>query len=194
MEVLYYDNVIRQIDADNLERKMINPIRKGFVDFGWFYVQNVVSEDCEISETPSLSQHMFVHGFYEKNNGVITTNENYNAIVPILEKIQPDIIVRIKANLYPNTPQVYAHGFHVDSNIHNIMTAVYFVNDNNGKFIIKDEHGKKIEIENRKNRLVVLPHGVYHTGTTCSDTKTRVVINFNYICESNHPHYEHYNI
>ena len=50
------------------------------------------------------------------------------------------------------------------------------MNTNNG--YTKFEDGTKIE--SVANRMVSFPTNTQHKGTSCTDQKTRVVINFNY--------------
>ena len=72
----------------------------------------------------------------------------------------------------------------------NILSAIYFVNSNNGYTYFKTD--ELIQVENIKNRLVIFPNGLLHSGTTCTDAKARVVINFNYICNPDHTYYKYY--
>jgi len=51
-----------------------------------------------------------------------------------------------------------------------------YVNTNNG--YTKFEDGTKVE--SVANRLVTFPANMKHKGTSCTDEKIRVVINFNY--------------
>ena len=57
-------------------------------------------------------------------------------------------------------------------------TAIFYVNTNNGYTIFKDSQEKVDCIE---NRLVTFPTDTDHCGVSCTDSKQRVVINFNYI-------------
>ena len=85
--------------------------------------------------------------------------------------------VRIKANLNPRTPKIIRHGFHVDiPRNDNVTTSIYYVNSNNGYTEFED--GTKVE--SVENRLLSFPAKMRHSGTTCTDKKARVVINFNY--------------
>ena len=68
------------------------------------------------------------------------------------------------------------HGYHCDNNNIHCMTAVYYVNTNDG--YTKFETGEKIE--SVANRIVIFPTTTMHTGTTCTDTDRRVVLNMNY--------------
>ena len=55
-------------------------------------------------------------------------------------------------------------------------TSIYYVNTNNG--YTKFETGEIVE--SVENRMVTFPSNIRHTGSSCSDEKIRVVINFNY--------------
>ena len=55
-------------------------------------------------------------------------------------------------------------------------TAIFYVNTNNGYTKFEDE----TIVESVANRVVTFPANMKHTGTSCTDEKTRVIINFNY--------------
>ena len=55
-------------------------------------------------------------------------------------------------------------------------TSIFYVNTNNGYTEFED--GTKIE--SVANRMVTFPTNLKHRGTSCTDEKIRVVINFNY--------------
>ena len=55
-------------------------------------------------------------------------------------------------------------------------TSIFYVNTNNGYTEFED--GTKVE--SVENRLVTFSLNMKHRGTSCTDEKTRVVINFNY--------------
>ena len=81
---------------------------------------------------------------------------------------------RIKANMGPRTTEIRRNKFHID--FPNIKTAVYFINTNNG--LTEFQNGDKVE--SVANRIVIFDSNTMHTGTTCTDEKVRVLINFNY--------------
>jgi hypothetical protein len=58
-----------------------------------------------------------------------------------------------------------------------ITTGIFYVNTNNGKTIF--DTGE--EINSEENKYVEFDSTKLHTGTTCTDQKRRLVINFNYI-------------
>ena len=58
---------------------------------------------------------------------------------------------------------------------------------NNGLSVDENLVGGKLDIEDdiiitpKTNRMVIFPSNVLHAGTTCTDQKTRIVLNFNYL-------------
>ena len=89
---------------------------------------------------------------------------------------------KIKANLLTRTPNIIENSFHVDETgrpekkLKQLTTSIFYVNTNNG--YTKFEDGTKVE--SIANRMVTFPTNMKHTGTSCTDERTRVVINFNY--------------
>ena len=84
-------------------------------------------------------------------------------------------IVKIKANLNNRTEKIIKHGYHTDNKL-DCKTAIYYVNTTNGP--TKFETGEIVDCV--ENRIVIFDNRIRHTGTTCTDEKTRCVLNFNY--------------
>ena len=84
-------------------------------------------------------------------------------------------IQRIKANLNPRHHKIIKHGFHTDVD-YECNTAIFYLNTNNGYTEFED--GNKVP--SVANRMIIFPSTVRHSGTTCTDAKRRVLINFNY--------------
>lgn len=120
----------------------------------------------------------FFHHFY-RNHG---PNSDWISIVdPIIKILDPLSLVRIKANLLVRTPKIIEHGMHIDQAVKDnkkLKTAIYYVNTNNGYTKFK-KNNKKIISE--KNKLIIFDNDLEHTGSTCTDDRLRVVINFNYV-------------
>ena len=64
----------------------------------------------------------------------------------------------------------------LEEKLKQLTTSIFYVNTNNG--YTKFEDGTKVE--SVANRMVIFPSNMKHIGTSCTDEKTRVVINFNY--------------
>ena len=138
-------------------------------EFPW-YLNGVLYE-----KTTSYN-HQLAHTLYanDKANSAFFDISNL-----FKEKINWFCLLRIKANLLQRTDKIIEHGMHTDyqDKTHKIKTGIFYVNTNNGytKFknnkIIKSEENKYIEFDCSEP----------HTGTTCTDSDYRIVINFNYI-------------
>ena len=137
--------------------------------FPWYYANSVVSNDLLCQEKYN---YQFGHSFYY-NYGF--QSEYSKIIVPILEKLNPVAILRIKGILLAREEKNIEHGYHID-NVHNTKVAIYYVNTNNG--YTKFSEGPKVD--SISNRIVIFDSHEYHTGSTCTDEKVRVAINFNY--------------
>ena len=99
-------------------------------------------------------------------------------LIPLIEKINPSSLLRIKGNLTTRTKEIVEYGNHRDYEIKNesLKTAVFYINTNNGYTLF--ENGDKVD--SVENRLVIFDTPMLHTGTSCTDEKTRVLLNFNF--------------
>jgi len=134
----------------------------------WGYTPFVTEE---YDDPKKLNDFQFTHLFYSNGS---PRSRWMEVIDPLLQKINPSAIVRVKANLQPVTEKTHINDFHLDHKNFNGKVAIFYVNSNNGYTLFKD--GTKIE--SIENRLLVFDGDLLHTGTTCTDQKVRVVINF----------------
>lgn len=131
----------------------------------------------ETSSVPRKYNWQMYHMFYYTPS--IINYDTMPIIDPILSKLNIGVLIKAKANCNFVTNDIIEHGMHVDvEELANICTtAVYYINDNNGYTVFED--GTKVE--SKANRIVKFPTNMMHTGTSCTDSPNRVVINFNYI-------------
>lgn len=142
----------------------------------WLYGDTVT---VDIPDDPRFrsddpTDFQFVKLIFFQTSGVID-QQSMQALKPILKFLKATVLARIKANLNTWTPEVMERDFHVDYDYGN-MTAIYYLNTCNGYTLFKD--GQKCE--SVANRICIFPGGKWHTGTTTSDSKHRMVININY--------------
>ena len=160
------DNFLDQEEFDGLQ----NVIMGG--EFSWFYSNVIDYQDDE-------DKYQFIHFFYKKYFPVSPLTET---IRPIVEIINPVSIYRIKANLITRTPNIIENTFHVDvgnvseEKLKHMTTSIFYMNTNNGYTEFEDS----TKIECIANRMITFPANMKHRGTSCTDEKRRVVINFNY--------------
>lgn len=115
----------------------------------------------------------FTHTFF---NNYIQNSNLLDNLKPIINILNPLALIRVKANLLTKTNEIIKHGFHTDQ-IFKCTTAIFYVNTNNG--FTEFENGEKIYSE--ENKLVIFDNFLKHTGTTCTDSNERIVINFNFV-------------
>ena len=163
--VTVYDNFI----SDDLHCNIVNEMCQES-SFAWFLNRCIVN-DLDMLDTKKIQ---FTHHFYREDTAW-TDSEFKFLIDPILENIKPNQIFRIKANLLPATDNIERSRLHVDVD-YNCKTAIFYVNSNNGYTFFEDS----TKINSVANRLVMFNSTILHAGTTCTDSKCRVVINFNY--------------
>ena len=162
------DDFLDQKEFDELQTLMLGP------NFAWHYIVGI---DYEWQK----NKFMFDHILYDDGVPRSPFLEKLNTIIKI---IQPMSLWRIKANLLTRTPNIIENSFHVDmadlkefpEKLKQWTTSIFYVNTNNG--YTKFEDGTKVE--SVANRMVSFPSNMKHTGTSCTDEKTRIVINFNY--------------
>jgi glycerophosphoryl diester phosphodiesterase len=150
-----------------LDRKTLNEIKNitSSTLFPWYYNDGVSSSGDD--------DFYFTHIFY--NNYSFQSSFTEPIILPLLEKIQPRSLIRIKGNLYPNTKSRHTNNSHVDYNFDH-YGAIYYINSNDGHTILDDG----TMIESIENRLLLFNPSVPHRSTHCTDENYRMNINFNY--------------
>ena len=164
---------MKPLIIDNfLNQEKFNPIADLIVNnFQWKY-------DNFVDYADDKDKFQFTHSFYKDFEIVSPFHET---LKPIWDRIRPREIYRVKANLLTRTPQIVENRFHTDnpeiSGVIPYTTSIFYLNTNNGYTEFED--GTKVE--SVANRFVSFPMDMKHRGTSCTDVKTRVVINFNYL-------------
>ena len=162
------DNFIPEHEFKELEFMMMSHA------FEWYWSDGQ-------AEIPQRDRFMFNHLFYkcgtEVGDDYIGSGPNsnhYHLIEPCIRQFRAKTIRRIKANLTTKTTSHEEGGYHTDYS--DIITAVYYINTNNGYTQFKD--GTKVE--SVANRAVIFDSNLEHQGVGCTDEKRKVVINFNF--------------
>ena len=206
------DNFLDQDEFDELQTLIMSGD-----NFPWFFSSTIDYVDEE-------DKFQFTHMFYIEHRPVSQFCGNLH---PILKKLRPKAIIRIKANLLTRTSENIQNAFHIDiepvyaslpeglskegkeefmavvsaakkegkgafkfndkeypllsrldpPSTAPYTTSIFYMNTNNGYTEFED--GTKVE--SIANRIVSFPFNMEHTGTSCTDEQTRIVINFNYV-------------
>ena len=155
-----------------LNQNAFNSIKELLLDetVPWLYNSGV--------NRPNAVDYQFVHGIWSAAAGGLGTSlEIWNSMSPILTYLEPSVLLKIKANLRTKTNKIEESDYHCDINIPGSLTAIFYINTCDGYTKFKD--GDKIK--SFENTLIVFPSNLNHLGTTCTDEKRRVLINFNFI-------------
>lgn len=136
--------------------------------FPWNYSDGIVDDEEE------YGQFQFIHMFYTPNQG--KTGGHCEILNSLIDKIEPELLIRIKANLSPKTNKSVTTKFHTDYGYSGGKTAIYYVNTNNGYTLFEDG----TRVESVSNRIVIFDNHHLHAGVSCTDENIRVVINLNY--------------
>tara|TARA_R110000824_G_scaffold161744_1_gene337165 strand:- start:753 stop:1280 length:528 start_codon:yes stop_codon:yes gene_type:complete len=148
-------------------------------DCAWYHQGAVsgVDEDKEMLDT------YFSHTFFSSARdgwgdprGI--SSNLYDLLLPLVRQLEVDALIRLRANNYPHTQKRTQHTFHIDNDYPH-KTAILYINTNNGMTILED--GTKIN--SIENRLLTFNGLIKHSSTTCTDSRSRVVVNVNYIKE-----------
>ena len=158
MKVQVIDNFLPSYNFKQIESVLMGE------NFSWFYNPDAVTGPYAKKE----NMFQFTHRH----------KPQYMPLVePSLSRLGVSQLFRVKANLLSRTTFNRSTGYHVDYPDKNYYkSAILYVNTNNGWTHIK-EYGK---VKSVANRIVIFDGNLEHVGYTCTDKKTRVVINFNY--------------
>ena len=169
MTPLITDNFLEPNEFQNLQILMFGE------DLPWYYMDKIDYLDDK-------DRFQFTHAFYDNDQGA--TSEHYKMFDFIFEEAKATKLYRIKANLLTRTSSIQEYSFHTDigdlndspEKLKQWTTSIFYINTNNG--YTKFEDGTKVE--SVANRMVTFPANMKHCGTSCTDEKKRIVINFNY--------------
>jgi len=170
------DNLCGAEVNDNLHRQTVTEWQWAFNPF-----------KVRPTDQNSLYDYQFVHklhSIFEQGY-----SPHWNDIIPVIAKLNVNVNIgafrRVKANLQVAQKDVVYGGFHHDLTgkgipDENLFIAIYYVNTNNGYTEFED--GTKID--SIADRLIVFKNDIKHRGVSQTDTKQRIVINFNFYSPS----------
>ena len=160
MDLQVIDNFLGDYQFKQLESFLF---RK---EFPWYYNDNIISGD---------NRYQFTHMLYDSELGV--TSGGYEMMYGCLNKLNVKKLIRIKANLRPQTLFHRSGGYHIDTE--NVTTAILYLNTCNGGTIVIDPPKERF-IESEANKIIIFPCEYLHRGVMQTDTIRRAVININY--------------
>ena len=162
------NNFLNKKDFDHIKDVMLSS------KFPWYYNKTKVDEE----DRDDLYNYQLTHIFFRDGSA---NSSAYDLLEPVLKKLKVKEVIRIKANLVPRTSRIHKFEKHADQD-YNCKGAILYINSNNGQTIFeegrKDSQNK--HVKSKENTIVLFNANQMHQGTTCTNEKIRVLINFNY--------------
>jgi len=158
------DNFLNKKDFNTIKNMMESNT------FPWYFNDYKIDESKK-NKDAGMYDHQFVHNFFIDNR--INSNA-YKFLDPIHKKLNPKYYIRIKANLNPYTPKPIKHAPHIDQS-YSCKAAIFYINNNNGYTYFGKE-----KVKPKENRIVFFNANTSHQAQTCTDKKSKLLINFNY--------------
>lgn len=159
------------ITSEELDLILTNTIEDTY--FPFFYYNDKVQVSNENSD--QHHNYQLVHTFYVDGR---PNSDRIQIFDPIFKKLNVGSLCKVKLNLQMKSEELLEFESHCDMgpDFTNCKTAVFYLNDNNG--YTKFENGEIVE--SKKNRCVIFDQNIPHTGSTCTNSKYRLVLNINY--------------
>ena len=159
------DNFLDEDIFDGLVNLITDKEKTGNTIMPWFF-------QAGFRGTVETSGY-FYHSFY---NDQVPQTPLFNELLPLIQKIELKSLLRVKANLYPNTHKLHEHPMHTDYYFSH-SSAILSLNTCDG--YTKLEDGTKID--SVANRMLFFDGSKQHSGTTTTNDQARINININYI-------------
>ena len=159
------DNFLSDKDFKKLQERFTGSYGVG-VD--WYYSEYVASNKEETDNDFYMTHMIFAYP-----QGPISPT--YNELMPMISKLDPTSIIRIKANLFPNQGKLKEHVQHTDY-AYPHQGAILYINTCDGYTLLED--GSRVS--SVANRMLFFDASKPHASTTTTNTKARININFNY--------------
>lgn len=120
-----------------------------------------------------IYNYQYVHKVY---NNYRPVSKHFDDLNPVLDKIKPFAIDRIKVNAQTRMDKTIEYALHVDNKNHKGKTGILYLNTCDGYTVF--ESGKKVE--SIENRMLIFDGRMLHAGSSVTDCRRRLVVNFNW--------------
>lgn len=169
--------MVRVID-NFLEEKYFKEIQD-FVfqeSFPWYH------KEYDVEDNNKNLNGFFYHSLYNNYKFDSQFPPCFNHLFAKLKILAP---VRIQLNLVVRDIDCKESKWHVDARYNKkVTTAIFYLNDNNGKTALKLEDGIKT-VDSKANRVLVFRSDIEHKAIYQTDVHKRYLLNMNYIEDGN---------
>ena len=140
-------------------------------DFAWYY------RNAQLFKKEEDTPPYFGHDFYEDN---MPNSGFYESVItPFYEPLQCKSLINARANLVINQGKHVYSAWHRDRH-YRCKTAIWYANSCNGYTELKDDDESIVKINCEENQLLIFDSYHQHRAVSQTDTKNRIVINFNF--------------
>ena len=169
MKYKIIDNFLDEEYFNSLETLFIDEKNSFNIIMPWFFKRAVANDLIE--------DNIFymTHTLYEINE---PQSEFYKDLLPLFKKLDVKCLLRVQANLFPNTHILHEHPMHIDYEFSH-SGALLSLNTCDGYTKLKDD----TKIDSIANRLLLFDSSEEHCSTTTTNVPARINININYIQE-----------
>lgn len=133
-----------------------------------FYLQKEINRHHDKNDLTCY----FTHILFSQKGGY---SNHFNIFSPLIEKLEPKALIRVKCNIYLKTNKIIQHKPHVDYDFKH-KGAIFSINTNDGGTILDNN----IKIDSIENRILFFDPSKTHSSTTTTNSKFRMNININY--------------
>ena len=162
--VEYQDNFLSKEEYQKIYELMTSSV------FPWYY-----TTDITFTKENAIDNLFYMaHTFY--NDDIPLSNYFDSHILMFKDKLKAKTFIRVKGNLYPGQNKLNEHQPHRDYEYKH-KSAIYCINTCDGYTMFED--GKNIS--SVANRLITFDGSKQHASTDCTNAKSRININFNYL-------------
>ena len=159
------DNFLELDEFVRIETLMLNDA------FPWYYNKSTLTNMDD-------GNFMFVHALMWNNKIVSPLYKDFQQMLPyVKEALEYKKLTRLKLNCYTNQNKKILHPLHKDVHLKktkDYVIGVYHFNTCNGETIVNDE-----KIKSEENQMLLFDN-IPHQGNVQTNTRTRVVLNFNF--------------
>ena len=162
------DNLLSKDEFSVIQKTLCGPT------FAWYHQPTVSG----VGNEENLLDTYFTHILFSTTTGLPRgiLSDHYHLFYSLFNALEINALLLLRANNIPHTHERIQYNFHVDTTYPH-KTAILYVNTNNGVTML--EGGT--EVKSVENRLLSFDGLTKHCATSCTDKKSRIVVNVNYI-------------
>ena len=166
------DNFLDEEYFDSLVTLFTDKEKTGNMEMPWFFQSSVSYPKKHKNWVVEDKLFYMIHMIYDKN---APASSFYSKMIPLFMKLESRCLMRVKANLYPNTHILHEHPMHTDYDFSH-SSGILSLNTCDGYTKLKD--GTKID--SVANRVLLFDASEEHCSTTTTNVAARININMNF--------------